>query len=149
MSRCWKFQGNILILKKLLHFNQIFSVTNGHSLQDLGNFLQTAFVTDDFQLKGNNFFMNQAIALKFSAFVHHMSALNWQKNFGHYSISVPVAPSSMPKLLTPLATIFVEIFFQKKIWWGFGPIWVTPWKDFLISWKKWRFEIFRTSLLSR
>ena len=105
--------------------------------------------TDNFHFIGNNFFMNQVIALKFSAFVHHMSALNWQKNFGHYSISVPVAPSSMPKLLTPLATIFVEIFFQKKIWWGFGPIWVTPWKDFLISWKKWRFEIFRTALPSR
>ena len=44
-----------------------------------------------------------------------MSALNWEKNFGHYSISVPVAPSSMPKLQTSLATIFVEIFFQKKI----------------------------------
>ena len=41
--------------------------------------------------------MNQAIALKFSAFVHHMSALNWQKNFGHYIISVPVAPSQCLK----------------------------------------------------
>ena len=64
-----------------------------------------------------------------------MSALNWQKNLGYYSIIVPVAPSSMLKLLTPLATIFVEMFFQKKIWWGFGPTWVTPWKDFLITWK--------------
>ena len=107
------------------------------------------FVALNFQLNGHNFYVNQDIALKFSAFVHHMSALNWQKNFGYYSISVPVAPSSMPKLLTPLATIFVEIFFQKKIWWGFGPIWVTPRKDFLISWKKWRFEIFQTTVLSR
>ena len=41
-------------------------------------------------------------------------ALNWQKIFGHYSTSVLVAPSSMPKLLTPLATIFVEILFQEK-----------------------------------
>ena len=107
------------------------------------------FVPLNFQLNGHNFYIDQDIALKFSAFVHHMFALNWQKNFRHYLISVPVAPSSMPKLPTPLATIFVEIFFQKKNWWGFGPIWVTPWKNFLIPWKKCRFEIFRTSLPSR
>ena len=39
--------------------------------------------------------------------------------------------------------------FWKKNWCVFRPIRVTPWKEFLISWKKWRFEIFRTSLESR
>ena len=88
------------------------------------------------------------INTKFSAFVHHMSGLNWTKNFSHCSISGPVAPSSMPKLKTPLATIFVEKKFWKKIWWGSRPNWVTPWKEFVISWKKWRFEIFWTSQVS-
>ena len=50
-----------------------------------------------------------------------------------------------PKLWMPLATIFVEIFQKEKKWWGSGPIGVTSWKDFSISLKKWRFEIFRTS----
>ena len=49
------------------------------------------------------------------------------------------------KLWMPLATIFVEIFQKEKKWWGSGPIGVTSWKDFSISLKKWRFEIFRTS----
>ena len=34
------------------------------------------FVALNFQLNGHNFYINQDIALKFSAFVHHMSALN-------------------------------------------------------------------------
>ena len=51
-----------------------------------------------------------------------MSALNLQRKFGHYSISVPVAPSSMPKLLTPLATIFVEIFKKENNLGGFRPV---------------------------
>ena len=100
------------------------------------------------------FFLNYGkvfnwINTKFSAFVHHMSGLNWTKNFSHCSISGPVAPSSMPKLKTPLATIFVEKKFWKKFWWGSRPNWVTPWKEFVISWKKWRFEIFQTSVVSR
>ena len=78
-----------------------------------------------------------------------MSGVNWQKNFSHCSISSSVAPSSMQKLCTPLATIFVEKKFWKKFWCGFRPIWVTPWREFLISWKKWRFEIFRTTAESR
>ena len=102
----------------------------------------------------NRFFLNYGkvfnwINTKFSAFVLHMSGLNWRKNFSHCSISGPVAPSSMPKLKTPLATIFVEKKIWKKFWWGSRPNWVTPWKEFVISWKKWRFEIFRTSLVSR
>ena len=101
----------------------------------------------------NRFFLNYGkvfnwINTKFSAFVYHMSGLNWTKNFSHCSISGPVAPSSMPKLKTPLATIFVKKNCWKKFWWGSRPNWVTPWKEFVISWKKWRFEIFRTSQVS-
>ena len=102
-----------------------------------------------FQLNGNKSETAQDIDLKFSAFVHHMSGLNWLENFSHCSISGLVAPSSMQKLWTPLAIIFVEKKFWKKFWCGSRPIRVTPWKEFLISWKKWRFEIFGTSKASR
>ena len=89
----------------------------------------------NFWLICNNFYKNQDIALKFSAYVHNMSALNWQRNFWHYSISRSAAPPSVPKLLMPLATIFVEIFSKKFFWWGSRPISATPWKEFWISWK--------------
>ena len=102
-----------------------------------------------FQLNGNKSETTQDIDLKFSSFVHHMFGVNWHKNFSHCSISRSVAPSSMQKLCTPLATIFVEKKFWKKFWCGFRPIRVTPWREFLISWKKWRFEIFRTTAESR
>ena len=78
-----------------------------------------------------------------------MSGLNWQINFDHCSNCVSLAPSSRQKLWTPLGTVFVEKKFWKKIWWGFRHIWVTPWKEFLISWKKWHSEIFWTDLPSR
>ena len=39
-----------------------------------------------FSYKSNK---NKGIFLKFSAFVHHMSVQIWQKNFGHYSNSLP------------------------------------------------------------
>ena len=41
------------------------------------------------QLISNKTNMNQAIFLKFSAFVHQVFALNWHKNFCHCSISLP------------------------------------------------------------
>ena len=45
--------------------------------QDTVNFTESRpFVPLNFQLNGHNFYVNQDIALKFSAFVHHMSALN-------------------------------------------------------------------------
>ena len=103
----------------------------------------------NFQLNGNKSETAQDIDLKFSSFAHHMCGLDWQENFIHYSISGSVAPSSMQKRWMPLATIFVEKKFWKKFWCGFRPIRVTPWKEFLISWKKWHFEIFRTALPPR
>ena len=56
----------------------------------------------------------QDIDLNFSAFIHHIFGLNWQKNLGHFSISGSVVPSSVQKLLTPLATLFVEKNFEKN-----------------------------------
>ena len=87
----------------------------------------------NFWLIGNNFYKNQYIALKFSAYVYQMFALDWQKNFWHYSISGSVAPPSVPKLPMPLATIFVETFSKKIFCWGSRPISATPWKEFGIS----------------
>ena len=80
----------------------------------------------NFWLIGNNFYKNQDIALKFSAYAYHMSTLDWQKFFWHYSISGWAAPPSVPKLPMPLATIFVEIFSKKIFWWGSRPISATP-----------------------
>ena len=65
-----------------------------------------------FQLNDNKSEIAQDIDLKFSAIVYHMSGINWQKKFTYCSISGSVAPSSVQKLWTPLATIFVE----KTIW---------------------------------
>ena len=48
-----------------------------------------------------------------------------------------------PKLWMALATVFVGIFFRKKFWLGSRPIPVAHWKEFWISWKKWRFQIFQ------
>ena len=106
------------------------------------NVIRRPMVAKIFHLNSNKSGTNKDIGLKFSAFVHHMFGVNWQKNFGHYSINRSVAPSSMQKLWAPLATKFVEKKIWKKFWWGFRHIWVTPWKENLISWKKWRFKIF-------
>ena len=54
-----------------------------------------------------------------------------------------------PKFWTPLATVFVEIFWNEKNWGCFRPYWVAPWKEFMISWKKQRFESFWTTAPSR
>ena len=49
----------------------------------------------------------------------------------------------LPKFWTALATVIVGIFFRKKFWWGFRPISVAYQKEFWISWKKRRFQIFQ------
>ena len=97
------------------------------------------FVTTNFQLFGHYSKKNQDIFLKFSAFVYHKSVLNWQKVF----CNQPASYSQFrPKLWTPLGTVFVEIFWKEKNCGVFRPFPVTHWKEFWISWKKWRFEIF-------
>ena len=52
----------------------------------------------------------------------------------------------LPKFWTALATVIVEIFFQKKFWCAFRPISVAYQKEFWISWKKRRFQIFQKPL---
>ena len=47
------------------------------------------FVTTNFQSFNNNSNKSQDIVLKFSACVHHKFVLNWHKNFGRCSISLP------------------------------------------------------------
>ena len=49
----------------------------------------------------------------------------------------------LPKFWTALATVIVGIFFRKKFWWGLRPISVAYQKEFWISWKKRRFQIFQ------
>ena len=49
-----------------------------------------------------------------------------------------------PKLRWHLEAVFVEIFWNRKNWGGFRPLPVTHRKEIWISWKKRRFEIFRT-----
>ena len=78
-----------------------------------------------------------------------MTALNWQKNFGHISTRKSAAPSRMPKFWTTVAPVVFEIFSKKFFWIVFGPIWVTQLKEFKKSPKKWRFEIFQLALESR
>ena len=96
-----------------------------------------------FQLNDHKFETAQDIDLKFSVFVRHMSGVNWHKNFSFCSISGSVGPSSVQKLCTPIATIFVEKKIWKKNWCGFRPIRVTPWKEFLISWKSGILKFFK------
>ena len=89
------------------------------------------------------------ISLKFSAYVHHMTALIWHKNFDHCLLGKKAAPSSKPKLWKPLAALFVEIFSKKILGVGFRPIRVTQQQEFEIFPKKRRFQIFWIAAPSR
>ena len=62
----------------------------------------------NFQLSGNNFFMNQYTVLKVPAFVHHDSVLNLQKNGALLNQGGSSAPST-PKFFALLGNIFFEI----------------------------------------
>ena len=66
--------------------------------------------TTIFHLIGHYSEMSQDIFLKFSAFVHHMPLLNWQKNFGLCSNQPARYGQYWPKFWMPLGSIFVEIF---------------------------------------
>ena len=77
----------------------------------------------------------------FSIYSSHICA-NLIKNF-LLLLNQPASHGPFePKLWMPLATIFVDIFQKEKKWWGSRPIWVTWWKEFSISFKKWCFEFF-------
>ena len=103
-------------------------------------------VATNFQSFSSKSNKNQDIFLKFSAFVHHIA--NMTKKFCPFFKWPAHHGPFQPKLWTPLATVFVEIFQREKIWWGSRPIWVTSWKEFPISLKKWHFGFFRTSKAS-
>ena len=87
--------------------------------------------------------------MKFSADVNHNFVVNWWKYFGCSTTHKSVTPLFVSKLCKGLAPILFEIFSKEFFWWGSRPISVTQWQEFQISPKKWRFEIFRTSAVSR
>ena len=87
--------------------------------------------------------MNQDIFLKFSIFLSYVSARLTKKFWPLLNQPASYGPFQ-PKLWWPLGTVFVEIFWNGKNWGGFTPFPVTHWKEIWISWKKRRFEIFRT-----
>ena len=72
------------------------------------------FVTTNFQSFNNNSNKSQDIVLKFSACVHHKFVLNWHKNFGHCSISLPATAhfgQNFGRLQRPH---LLEFFFEKN-----------------------------------
>ena len=113
MNKCWKCQANIYIGFGFIAIQLKYFGNRRPTLPFSAKRRPT--IAKIFQLNSNKSETNKDIGLKFSAFVHHMSGLNWQKNFGHNSINSPVAPSSIQKLWAPLATKFVEKKKLKKI----------------------------------
>ena len=93
----------------------------------------------NFQLFGHYSNKNQDIFLKFSAFLYLMFVLNWQKNFGRCSISLPATTNFDQNFGWLLWPYLLEFFFWKKFLLGSRPIPVAIWKEFWISWKKWCF----------
>ncbi len=91
----------------------------------------------------------QDIFLKLSPFVSHKSVVNWWKNFGRCATDMSSTTLFVSKLREGVATTLFEIFSKKFFWWGSRPISVNQWQKFQISQKKWRFEIFGTSVPSR
>ena len=87
--------------------------------------------------------------MKFSADVNHNFVVNWWKDLGCSTTHKSATPLFVSKLCKGLAPILFEIFSKEFFWWGSRPISVTQWQEFQISPKKWRFEIFRTSAVSR
>ena len=62
------------------------------------------------------------ISLKFSAYVHHITALIWYENFGHCLLRKTAVPSIKEKLWNPPEALFVDILSRKIFWRGFRPI---------------------------
>ena len=87
--------------------------------------------------------------MNFSPDVNHKSVVNWWKKIWCSTTNMPATPLFVSKLWERLAPVLFEIFQKNFFWWGSRPISVTQWKEFQISLKKWRFEIFRTSAPSR
>ena len=94
MNKCWKFQKDILILV-WFRAERLKICCNkwpriGHYLQFCLKVTRSGpFVITNFQWIGHYSDINQDIFLKFSAFVYHISVLNWQQNFCCCSINLP------------------------------------------------------------
>ena len=72
----------------------------GYFSRETVNFVKSrALVVLIFQLNTNNLFMHQDIALRFSKFIYHVSALNGQIDFGHYTIRGLVVPPVIQRIL--------------------------------------------------
>ena len=127
---CWKFQRSIsngfwVIMDLLKNSGQHPPTFSKLLLKVGGSAERRRMLTRIFQLIHDYSKTVWDISLKFSAYVHHMTALIWHKNFGHYLLDKKVAPSSKPKHWKPLAALFVETFSNKFFWGGFRPIRVT------------------------
>ena len=136
INKCWKFQVNILILLRVMvNWLKIFDswwsnpLKNRPILTGVGHQLPKFFSALTITLKQIN-----------------ISTWNFQDlfiTFLGYFFSF-----FRKKLWTRLETIFVEKKVFKNLFRS-RTIWVTQLKQFLISRKKWRFEIFWTSAPSR
>ena len=150
MNKCWKFQEDILILvwfraerlkiccnkwTPVVHYHQKWTA-GVHLLQQI--FAYIAINQTKIKISSWNF---QHLFIR--------SLCKFDKKFWPKLKQPACHGPFQPKLWMSLATVFVEISQKEKSWWGSGPIWVPSWKEFQISSKKWRFEIFRTSAPSR
>ena len=154
MNICWKFQRDIsngfwVIMNLLKNSGQHPPTFSKLLLKVGGSAERRRMLTRIYQLIHDYSKMVWDISLKFSAYVHHMTALIWHKNFGHCLLSKKAAPSSKPKLWKPLAAIFVEIFSKKNFGVSFRPIQVTQQQEFEIFLKKWHFQIFSIAAPSK
>ena len=85
------------ISRRYLHLSLINCWLTENLLQQMAScctkmrnvYSRRPFVTTNFQSFNNNSNKSQDIVLKFSACVHHKFVLNWHKNFGRCSISLP------------------------------------------------------------
>ena len=148
MNKWWKFQKDISNHFWVIQNQPNFTVHLGHQRVTLDN--QRCKMPIWLSKVGNEIWLilnySKAvwdIFLKFSPIVYHMFVLIWWKNFCRCSIPFALNGPFLPKFWTALATVIVGIFFRKKFWWDFRPLSVAYQKEFWISWKKRRFQIFQ------
>ena len=134
MNICWKFHGDISN-----SFRDIADLLK-NSGDQWPTFSQSDYVqqksterrplfTRIYQKISNYSNTIWDISLKFSANVHHMTALNWQKNFGHIPTHKSAAPSRMPKFWTTVVPHIFEIF-SKKFFGSFLDLFKLPnWRN--------------------
>ena len=146
MNKCWKFQANILIYiwfraKRLkICCNQWTHIGQMDSSWPIWvHWLQQIF---------SHLALSQT-SIEISAWNFHHLFITCLRKFDIRILAIAQSaclprPISAETLDASSNHICWDISKRKK-WWGSGPIRVTSWKDFSISLKKWRFEIFRMS----